>query len=747
MKILQESGLVREGWWRWSIWLDAGELEGIDHVQYTLHPTFHPRFVKVGDPRSGFRLTSESSAPFAVGLRVQRTDGRVAYAHHTLTFTETKKRRVLICHSSDLDDPRITEAAVIAERLGWDVAGASLVSSSGAAAPADIETMLAESVGVIVVEGPTPSRWLLHELQTARSLGKPIVSIGGGWASLSVDADVVPTARAIRAVLRDWEDNPDKPSTHPPPRDEALGEAESMWRKTTMKIVESLRTITDGLEAALYTLPTRGLFALDRIVEALSTARSLSGASRDWLLYVNSANIIEFCRRRFPEEFERLDDGDKRIMASFLDPNAVSNTRSLLGDALLARAELSELDLPLEQVSRTLADMFGRNATFASPAQVFATIAAREGADRWYFINGISTSQELALRNAQRLSQLFRRDFITIYNPTQGFVRDLVESALQKFTNVNTETVARAFVELADALSNPAVAKVRVVAHSQGTIVMGDVLDLIYYSIHEEFYRFTNMNSEDIEIFLGVSHGTLKSDELREAVERLQNAVASANGRPSEPRSGVDAARRRGRPSGLQPAVDAEKRRNLLSKLELYLFANAASNVCYMHAESGRDPLPLIESFANEHDAVARLGCLAKDRLHATGLIRIDGPTFVAAGRYGHLLNLHYLRDFEVAFASDTPVYRPLPVDKLVAPCVGESLNDPVRANPCALNPLHVPGPVRMSSNLVRLFEAARNRSGSSETSGATVRAEPSDAAWLVPRAPSASIDPSIAPS
>ncbi len=69
--------------------------------------------------------------------------------------------------------------------------------------------------------------------------------------------------------------------------------------------------------------------------------------------------------------------------------------------------------------------------------------------------------------------------FTTIYNPTQGLIRDIVESAMQKFTNVNSETVARALIALAAALADPSVEKVRVLAHSQGSIVMGDVLDML----------------------------------------------------------------------------------------------------------------------------------------------------------------------------------------------------------------------------------------------------------------------------
>jgi hypothetical protein len=118
-----------------------------------------------------------------------------------------------------------------------------------------------------------------------------------------------------------------------------------------------------------------------------------------------------------------------------------------------------------------------------------------------------------------------------------------------------------------------------------------------------------------------------------------------------------------------------------MGKLELYMFAGAASRMCYIDETQ---KIPHIESFANEHDIVTRLGSLARDDFHKEDLIRIDGSLFTC-DRYGHLLNAHYLPDFVRGN------YR-LRNDK-VEECIGASVHDPVRGNPCLKHPKWVGGP------------------------------------------------------
>jgi hypothetical protein len=251
-------------------------------------------------------------------------------------------------------------------------------------------------------------------------------------------------------------------------------------------------------------------------VETVVIGACLTKQVVNWLVNINRIRILGFTEQHYPEAFRQLDGGDKRVLRAFLDPESLSNTWSLLvGDGALNQA--SEYRIKPNELIRMLQDTMGTEATFDNS---FVENVPDEEHDnfpdeRWFFINGIATSRELAQHNAERLHALFGRRLTLVHNPTQGLTNDLLESAMQKFTNVNTEPVARAFVEIARALLDDNIEKVVIVAHSQGTIITGDVLDLLYLSIDECFFDRTNMNDEDLREFLNVSNGTVKSGELR----------------------------------------------------------------------------------------------------------------------------------------------------------------------------------------------------------------------------------------
>jgi len=76
-----------------------------------------------------------------------------------------------------------------------------------------------------------------------------------------------------------------------------------------------------------------------------------------------------------------------------------------------------------------------------------------------------------------------------------------------------------------------------------------------------------------------------------------------------------------------------------LARLELYCFANCATQMRYIDAKRR---IPWIESFGNQYDIVARLGVLAPAP-RKRGIV-IEGPRYERKRAWGHLLNRHYLR-------------------------------------------------------------------------------------------------------
>ena len=212
--------------------------------------------------------------------------------------------------------------------------------------------------------------------------------------------------------------------------------------------------------------------------------------------------------------------------------------------------------------------------------------------EAWIFINGVATNPSMARINAEYLARLFHRPMTLIQNATDGIALDFFEAILGKSWSVVTEASAKAYPFVHHALHNPNKKRVVVICHSQGTIIMSNVLRAL---IDPEFRR------------------------------RMGSGPT-----PSGIRSELE----------LRPVEDL----SILSKLEIYAFANCADVMTYapgITSEQGR-PVPWIESYGNQYDFVARCGVLApRPEKHG---IRIDGSVYRKKRAWGHLLNHHYLR-------------------------------------------------------------------------------------------------------
>ena len=234
--------------------------------------------------------------------------------------------------------------------------------------------------------------------------------------------------------------------------------------------------------------------------------------------------------------------------------------------------------------------------------------------EHWFFVNGIMTNSAIAQLNSAFLSQLFHRPITMIQNSTDSFWVDLVQCALGKHWAHMTEPAIVAFPAIYDALTNPHKQRVVVVAHSQGTIIMANVLNWLY-----------------------------------EIVEKAAVPMVAEAGAPK-----IMADHYAGPqiiypdPTKLRLDEFAPLTLAQLRKLEVYCFATCANQLTYFPGPAGDDgPLPHLEHFANEHDVVARLGMLApRGRVHK---LDIQGESYMRPGAKGHFLNQHYLFAIEAA--------------------------------------------------------------------------------------------------
>jgi NTE family protein len=78
LELAQDSTYVADEYWRWSVWLEPtseAELDQVDHVVYTLHPTFPNPVQTVRDRSTKFRLTTEGWGTFRLFATVVYIDG------------------------------------------------------------------------------------------------------------------------------------------------------------------------------------------------------------------------------------------------------------------------------------------------------------------------------------------------------------------------------------------------------------------------------------------------------------------------------------------------------------------------------------------------------------------------------------------------------------------------------------------------------------------------------------------------
>ncbi len=235
--------------------------------------------------------------------------------------------------------------------------------------------------------------------------------------------------------------------------------------------------------------------------------------------------------------------------------------------------------------------------------------------EAWFFINGILTNDSVAQLNAACISDLFHRPLTIIQNSTNSFAIDLLQCAVGKEWDRTVEPAVKSFVPIYDALKSEK-KKVVVIAHSQGTIIIARVLELL--------------------------NGITRAEAVKPVIEVAAEAVPA---KALFPEGGFQPAP----PEFIYPEDAPIKlsefdplEQSELAKLEIYCFANCANLMKYFKpAQAGEAPIPWIENFGNEKDIVSRLGMLAPYPMNWG--IDLDGPCYTREGAWGHLLNEHYL--------------------------------------------------------------------------------------------------------
>lgn len=75
-----------DDWWKWAIWLDGpeGELDLVEFVTYTLHPTFANPVRQVDDRSTKFPLETAGWGTFTIFATPHSQNGEETYLQHEL---------------------------------------------------------------------------------------------------------------------------------------------------------------------------------------------------------------------------------------------------------------------------------------------------------------------------------------------------------------------------------------------------------------------------------------------------------------------------------------------------------------------------------------------------------------------------------------------------------------------------------------------------------------------------------------
>jgi transcription initiation factor IIF auxiliary subunit len=188
LRIKQDSTYQGNHWWRWSVWLEGTpkELNAVDHVVYTLHPTFPNPVRRMENRRQGFKLESSGWGEFEIYVQIKYKNGVIRKRKHSLKLAyptnaeqETQTKRpatrengpLAIISSGSAD---ATFARTLRETLtqqGFRVISAEDTKGLPPDRALD-ESMRSVDVAIFVLSG-RPSLWTNLEIESALAQNVP----------------------------------------------------------------------------------------------------------------------------------------------------------------------------------------------------------------------------------------------------------------------------------------------------------------------------------------------------------------------------------------------------------------------------------------------------------------------------------------------------------------------------------------------------------------------------------------------
>ena len=146
--------------------------------------------------------------------------------------------------------------------------------------------------------------------------------------------------------------------------------------------------------------------------------------------------------------------------------------------------------------------------------------------EAWFFVNGIATDKELLTLNGLYLSKVFQRPIELIYNPTEGPFADIFECIMGRTFDFVSVPAEYALERLSIALSNPGKDRVILMGHSQGGIIVANVVAALIERFSGDKQRLGKL---EVYTFASACHSIQVDPELNTPERRVPYIEHFAN--------------------------------------------------------------------------------------------------------------------------------------------------------------------------------------------------------------------------
>jgi TIR domain/YEATS family len=189
VRVEQEATYQGKDHWKWAVWVEGPdrELDAIESVEWTLHPTFKNPVRRVWDRSTKFRIEASGWGEFEINAHAFMKDGAKHHLRHRLHLEYPREEQAEAEQQEPDQRPTVflaraaADAAwgdaieeALAER-GFEVRATDDALEAGKPWQASIPTAIGEADLVVGVFSDAPSAWVEREIREAISAEVPVV--------------------------------------------------------------------------------------------------------------------------------------------------------------------------------------------------------------------------------------------------------------------------------------------------------------------------------------------------------------------------------------------------------------------------------------------------------------------------------------------------------------------------------------------------------------------------------------------